>query len=135
MATKSMSYDHPAYRAVLGQSHHCIAGANAVSINRFNAYQRAIIKSVTGTVLTAGTSAGAGNGVIVKAVTAAGATTTAIATISLNTLTSGQAVNVVPSATTLAQGEYLTFTNGTDATGVANVAVEYVLNPGADVTE
>ena len=59
---------------------------------------------------------------------------TAIATISLNTLTSGQAVNVVPSATTLAQGEYLTFTNGTDATGVANVAVEYVLSPRANVT-
>lgn len=136
MATKSMAYDHPAYIGVGSQSFACAAGASAVSANKFIAFTNLIVKSVTVAVVTAGTSAGAGNAIIVKQITGQGTTTTALATATLGTNTAGVSVNVaITTNGTLAQGETLTFTNGTDATGAAVVGVEYVVVPGATVTQ
>lgn len=136
MATKSMAYDHPQYMVAQSSVHSAPAGANAVAAGKFLAFTNLIIKSATAAVITAGTSAGGGNGVIVKAITGQGTTTTALGTISLNTQTSGVSANVVLSSgtSTLLQGEYLTFTNGTDATGASIVSIEYVPVPGATVT-
>lgn len=131
---KSFSYDHPAYRVPQVSNHACAAGANAVSANRFTAFTNLIVKAAQVTVKTAGTSASAGNGVIIKKIVTSGSTTTAITTIALNTQTAGVSTNVSLSDTELAAGEQLTFTNGTDATGAHDVAVEFVVKPGADVT-
>src|SRR5688572_28202860 len=125
MATKSMSYDHPQYTVAMSNSFACAAGANAVSVNKFVAYTTVLIKSLTAVVVTAGTSAAAGNGVIVKGIYGNGTATTALATLTLGTGTAATATNVAVSGT-LTQGESLTFTNGTDATGAALVCVEYI---------
>lgn len=137
MTAINLSYDHPAYRTPLAQSFACAAGANAVSANKFVAYTNVIIKAATVVVVTAGTSAGAGNGIIVKSVTGQGTTTTALATASMGTNTAGVSTNLVISSGTgtLLQGESLTFTNGTDATGANLVCIEYVPVAFANVTQ
>lgn len=121
-----MAYDDP--NAVIREerSFLTVAGANGVS-NKHAYFQKRRINAVHAIVVTAGTSAGAGNAVIVKGGPAG---TTAIATVTLGTLTAGQSVDVAVGSD-IASKDQLNFTNGTDATGVALVVLELQQYPDA----
>jgi hypothetical protein len=102
------------------------AGANGVS-PKYAYYQKRRLSAVHAIVVTAGTSAGAGNAAIVKGGPAG---TTALATITLGTLTAGAAVDVLVGSV-INPYDQLTVTNGTDTTGVALVVIETEQMPDA----
>ena len=133
MSTRNMAYDHAAYTVPLVHSVTTTAG-NATVSGRFVAFTDVILKSATVAVVTAGTSATTGNGLTFKTITGQGTATTSIGSVALNTLTAATSTNISLGGVALAQGESLTITNGTDATGVAAVAIEYLVKPGASVT-
>ena len=118
-----MAYDSPDYLIRREVAFETAAGAAAVGC-KFMQYQAFKLKAVHVQVTTAGTSAAAGNCVIVKS------GTTALATATLGSSTAGVTTSItintdVPSLTAL------TCTNGTDATGKALVVYEYEVLPTA----
>jgi hypothetical protein len=125
MATKSMSYDAPAYQAVLPLGFNLTGNAGATA--KFAAFTDTLVKSVTVKATTAGTSA--------DVVTMYKYSGTATSTQVLTTIGSGvvTGTNVV-STFTLAQGDAIGIVKGTDATAVYAVGVELGLVPRADVT-
>lgn len=137
MAVKSMAYDHPAYRVPQTASFSVAAGSAAHGA-KFVAFTTLLLKSATVVVGVAGTT------------TAAGANTYTFNKISGTTTTSvgfsgnlgttvaytvGTNVVLGSGTVTLAQGEMLSATRGTDATAVAEITYEFLINPGADVTD
>mgnify|MGYP007071609386 CR=1 FL=1 len=125
MATQSLSYDHPQYTV-----HGCFAG-NLTGVSkavRFCAFTNMIIKNYNLTPAIAGTSASQ----IYTAYKLTGTTTT---TQILTTYGSaGTAGTSVAGTFTLAQGDVLSITKGTDATDEMAVGIEYAVVPGASTT-
>lgn len=128
MATKNMSYDHPAYQAVLpvGLGVNA-AGANAVLGARFTAFTTMLVKSITAAIVTAGTSTTH----VIRSLVYRGGTSTDTAAIA--TMGSSGFVNVV-STLTLTQGDSLSLLLSSDATQVVQGGAELVIVPGGNVT-
>ena len=133
MATKSQSYDHPAYEVAFQQqaATTTLLGANAAGI-KYCAFTNLIIKAVTGWVTTAGTSADVMN--IVK-ISGTATTTTAYGTLgSGGTGVVSFSPGTASQVTTL-QGDIYYAQKGTDATGTYTAAtIEYVVQPLANLT-
>lgn len=136
MATKSMAYDHPAYLSPQTVSFSMAAGS-AAHAAKFVAFTNLLLKSATLMVTVAGTTTAAGantytfnkiSGTTTTSVGFSGNLGTTVAyTVGTNVVLGGGTVS-------LAKGEMLSATRGTDATAVAEVAYEFLLVPGADVT-
>lgn len=120
-----MSYDSP--NAVITREH-CAppttAGIGAVSA-RFRSFQAARLKAVHAIVVTAGTSTAAGHTLTLKH------GTTSIAAFALGTTVAGGTVSKTTLNEALAPLDEISITNGTDATGVAQILYEYSVNDGA----
>lgn len=139
------NYDHPSY--VTRQWFPCdvtTAGANGTSATVSWPYNMRIRKAAA-TVRTAGTSAGAGNGVtflyIGTAVTGftgtaltTSTTTATLGSVALGTSTAGSQVVSSDMDALLIAGGILALKNGTDATGVAKCVLEMYLDPGSQWT-
>ena len=119
-------YDHPSY---LTRQQICIgkttAGNGTVSL-QFSPLSTLRIRNVSAAVVTAGTSAGhiltIKNG------------TTSVGAITLSTSAAGVVGTSGDINVTLAAGSNLSITNGTDATGIAQVTLEAFLDPSASWT-
>lgn len=121
-----MSYEDPNAVYRREQTMASVAGANGTNAAaRFRVFQKARLVAAHAWVETAGTSAGAGNCIILKQGTAA------LATFTLGTLTANSQVDITALAATLNPGDAMTITNGTDATGVASVVLEMQQTPDA----
>ena len=128
MTTKSMSYEHPAYTAVLPvQLGENAAGASAQT-PRFIAFTTMLVKSITVAKVTAGTST---TFIERSLVVRAGGTSTETAV--LTTLGSTGYANVT-STLTLTQGDGLAVLTGSDATEVVAASAELLIQPGGNVT-
>lgn len=139
MATSQGPCDHPSYivrtQIFLGKT---TAGANGTS-QTYAPTNNMRLRNVSAVVVTSGTSSGAGNQVIVGCVGTCttfttgvgtqGTGTTTLGTVVLGSSTAGSVgtsgdLNVVVNA-----GSFVYLKNGTDATGVANVAIEAHVDP------
>jgi hypothetical protein len=131
--TKNMAYDHPAYTVPFAKTGFNTAGATATSL-RFAAFTAMIAKSLTGTVVVAGT--GTGNATILAQKIAAGGTaiTTLGPLVVLGTNALGFTTNVLMTNGAISAGDVVSVLHGADATSVFAVALELVLTPGASVT-
>lgn len=134
MATKSMSYDHPAYRVPMSESFVTTAGASGVGA-KYVAFTTTLLKSATIMVQTAGTTtAAAGNDFTFFKIS--GTTTTSVGySGNLGTTVAFTVGTQVAVSGTLAKGEMVAARHGTDATQVAAITYEFLLSPGADVTD
>lgn len=127
MTTKSMSYDNAAYLVpqlvCLGE-----LKGNAGNTQRFASFTNALIKSIQLKVVTAGTGASSD---VVNMMTVAGTatTTTALATFTATVYTTN-----VTTTLSLAAGDAIWLTKGTDATEVVACGAELLIVPGASVT-
>jgi hypothetical protein len=128
MATKSMSYDHPAYLSPYVFSGLSAAGASGVT-TKFAAFTAMKIKAVISGPVVAGTSAS--QPLLFSKSGTATSTTTLTALTSASTAT---IYDQLSTAVTLAQGDQFWYTHGTDATASNAVAFECVVTPGANVT-
>lgn len=129
------AYDAPQYTVAEVFNLTTTAGANTVQTQKFVAFAALQLKAVQATAITAGTSATTGHCAILKVITAGGTTTTAVGTVALGTSSANVTTNTAFASTaTMAQGDILTITNGTDATGVIALAIEYRTQPGATYT-
>jgi len=119
------NYDDANYRVrrVIGPIK-TTAGANGTSAS-FNLPWDVNLHQVTATVVTAGTSATTGNQVFILNGTAS----VASSSIALNTLTAGQTGTTGDLATKIPAGNLISIKNGTDATGVADVMIEFNIAP------
>ena len=130
MATKSMSYDHPAYTVPITSSDVVGAGA-ATTYARFCAYTAMVLKSVQVQVATLGTASAANT--IYKV--SSGTTTTSLGAFAMSTSAVGVTTNILIGAGgTMVQGDSLYILTGADATARQVVAYELNLVPGATVT-
>lgn len=122
---KQLAYDHQAYLApyvFMGQT---AVGANGVS-PRFAAFTAMQIRAVCATPSIASTSASQPL-LFVKSGTATATTTlTALTSAAVAPLT-----NVLATAVTLAQGDAVWVTHGTDATALLALGIECYAVPGA----
>src|SRR5512134_2451011 len=119
MATKSLSYDHPAYITPYVFSGSTTVGANGIS-QKFAAFTAMQIKAVQTAPNIASTAAGSQP----LMYTVSGTTT---ATTTLTVLTSAARTNInnaLATAVTLAQGDQFYVTHGTDATAQLAIAIE-----------
>lgn len=129
--TKNMAYDHPSYTSV-----HLFGGVNAAGANsvqaRFAAFTSLLPKSLTASVITAGTGTGNATLTLVKVL---GTNTSSYCTVTMGTAAAGVTTNVLCTSTVpVAAGEVLHVQGGADATGVWATGIEYVIQPGASVT-
>ena len=132
MSTRSMSYDHPAYLAVLpvalGRN---TAGASAVS-NRFVAFTTTLVKSMSSIAVTSGTST---THIMRSIVLRNGGTSTETAVLyTLGSAALSTGVGYVATTLTLFQGDAVAVLGGSDATMVAEHSLEMLILPGANVT-
>jgi len=135
MATRSMSYDHPAYTVPHIHSVVTTAGAAAVTA-KFLAFTTMLMKSATVTLTTTGTLTAAGNTQLTFQKRSTNGTTS-VGFVNLNpfgTATVNPVGTNVTLSGTLAQGEQLVAVSGTDGTAVALVTYEFLISPGANVT-
>lgn len=135
MATKSMSYDHPAYTAVYAVPTGQMNGASGTS-TKMAAWSALTVKSVTLAATTVNTSADVVNLLVVR--TGAGTNTTT-STTAYGTFGSGAfSANFTPALATnqvaLNQGDTWWVQKGADATGTYVGMVELVTTPLANVT-
>lgn len=128
MATRNMAYDHPAYTAVHGWGGSLLAGAAAVS-QRFIAHANLQLKAINFTTVTVGT--GAATDAKTLFIIRAGTSTE---TTALFTTTAAIYSTNLTNTNTLARGDVVYFSKGTDATEVGAIGIEYVIVPGANVT-
>ena len=128
MAVRNFSYDHPAYLAVGNFSGSLLAGASALS-QRFVAHANLTLKAVHFTTVTIGTGAATDAKTLFVISQGTATTTTALFT-STAAIYSTRAL----ATNTMARGDVAYVTKGTDATEVGAIALEYIINPGADVT-
>lgn len=120
----SGAYTHPSFLTRQHMVFLTTAGANGTS-NSFIMPSDVNVHQMSAVVVTAGTSAGTGHGVFLLS----GTTSVTSSMISLNTLTAGQTGTTGDLATKITAGTRISFKNGTDATGVARVTLEYNLAP------
>jgi hypothetical protein len=132
MATKSMSYDDPVYRARY-TSGGPISGsgiAGTISAHRFVAFTDMLVKAYNFKPKTAGTIANAITALKINA-NGTGTTTHVLTTYGSAAIASTNILGTF----TLAVGDCLDINNaGTDATIQLGCSVEYALVPGAAVT-
>lgn len=129
MADKNMAYDHPAYLTPVVFSGNTTVGANGVS-QRFAAFTAMQIKAVHSTPAIASTAAGSQ-----PLLYTVSGTTTATSTLTVLTSAARTArTDALATPVSLARGDWLYLTHGTDATAVMSFAVEANLTPGANVT-
>lgn len=129
MATKSMSYDHPAYTSVRNLTIGTTAATAAAAGTKYAAFTNQILKSVTIKPTTAPTASD-----VVQFLQVSGTTTT---TTALTTFGSGATtfVNVaLATQPVLLQGDTYWVQKGTDTVGVYIGEFEVVTQPGANVT-
>ena len=126
-----MTYDHPEYLVAKGHSITTTAGNGTVG-GRFVAYTDTILKSAQVVAVTAGTTAG--HTLTFRVISGNGTTTTSVGSVTLSTSSANTSTNVSLGNAAMTKGDVLTITNGTDATGVAAVSVEYRTRPTAAVT-
>jgi hypothetical protein len=117
-----MAYDSPEFHTRRTACYETAAGASAVGA-KFASFQKLRLKAVHTIVTVAGTSAGAGNSLIIKN------GTTALATFTLGTTTAGAAQSATGLNSDVTSLTQLTATNGTDATGKNLVIYEYETHP------
>jgi len=110
-------YDHPNFITRREFGIDTVAGAATVGA-RFARFQKHKLKAVHVRVIAAGTSAGAGNALIVRH------GTTAIGTFTLGTTTVGATQSIVMNRE-VSSLELVDGTNGTDATGRVHVIYEH----------
>jgi len=123
---KSLAYDHPAYLTPIVFMGQTTVGANGVS-PKFAAFTAMQVRAACVTPNVASTAAGSQPLMFVKSGTATTTTT-------LTALTSAAVAplaNVLGTAVSLAQGDQVWLTHGTDATAVMSVSVEMYATPGA----
>lgn len=126
MATRGFgSYDDPNFRVRREAFQRTAAGNGGVMT--FRSYQAIRMKAIHGFVLVAGTSNSPGHALTVKQ------GTTSIGLLALGTNTAGVSTSL-PLNVTGTAGEQFSVTNGTDATGTAEVIWEYEVLPDAVVT-
>ena len=129
MATKSQAYDHPAYQVPYIFSGATTVGANGAT-TKFAAFTAMQIKAVTYAPNIASTAAGSQ-----PLMYTVSGTTTATSTLTALTSASRASLNTaLATAVTLAQGDQVYVTHGTDATAQLAVAIECYLTPGANLT-
>lgn len=135
MTTMSKAYDAAAYtgRQVVNMS--SVTGAAGVS--RFTVFTDSLLFSFQATVQTAGTSVGAGAGLVATVIS--GTSTTTLGTLTLGSSTANTTVNLVATSAAggfpLIAGDRVILTQGTDATVVAVVCAELAIKPGATLTK
>lgn len=134
MATKNMSYDHPAYLARLAACQVEAGGAATTQYGKYAAFTAMLALSATFTVTTAGTAAGH----LFSILKISGTATSTLATSTLGTGAAGTVANVALSTAaggiTLLQGDILSIVSGPDVVGKAVASVEVALQPLANVT-
>lgn len=125
---KTLTYDHPAYITPIIFPGQTTAGASGVS-PKFGAFTAMQIRAVPVTPNVASTAAGSQPLMFVKSGTATSTTT-------LTALTSAAVANlpnVLATSVSLAKGDQVWLTHGTDATAVLSFGIECYLTPGASL--
>lgn len=124
-----MSYDHAAYLVPQVLAGNTTVGANGVS-QKFAAFTAMQVKAVHVAQTVASTAAGSQ-----PLMYSLSGTTTTTTTLTVLTSASRAAVtNALATAVSLARGDQVYLTHGTDATTVMSFAIECVVTPGANVT-
>ncbi|MGE0706096.1 MAG: hypothetical protein AB7I50_23340 [Vicinamibacterales bacterium] len=126
MATRSLGrYDHPNFLVRREAHQKTVAGNGAVKT--FRHYQKMRLKALHSIVVTAGTSDSPGNALTIKH------GTTSIGAVALGTATAGvtftNTFNLDVDSLAL-----LSVTNGTDASGVADIIWEFEVLPDSALT-
>lgn len=125
---KTLAYDHAAYRVPIILSDDTTVGANGIT-SKFAAFTAMQIRACLMTPNVASTAAGSQPLMFVKSGTATTTTTlTALTSAAVTPLT-----NVLATAVSMAQGDQVWVTHGTDATAVLCVAIEAYATPGASL--
>jgi len=125
---KTLGYDHPAYQVPTIFSGPTTVGANGVG-TKFIAHTAGQLRAVTMRPITASTAAGSQP----LAFTLTGTTTS---TATLTVLTSAAVAtlpNVLATSVTMAAGDVMWATHGTDATAIVGVSFEFYPAPGASL--
>ena len=128
MATKTMSYDHPAYLVPIVHSGSTTAGANGVT-TKFAAFTAMKLKRVIHGPNLALVSTSASQPLVYTQSGTATATTTLTAITSAAYTVAEDDITDV----SLAAGDVFWYTHGTDATTSRSVAFECSIIPGATV--
>lgn len=124
--SKTLAYDHEAYRTPIVFMGQTTVGASGVS-PKFAAFTAMQVRAVLLTPNVASTAAGSQPLMFVKSGTATTTTTlTALTSAAITPLT-----NVLATAVSLTQGDQVWVTHGTDATAVASLGIECYPTPGA----
>lgn len=126
MATQSLRYDHPNHLVRREHSITPTAGATTVS-GKVRNFQAMRLKAAHATVTTAGTATAHGYDVY--------SGTTSIGTIPLSTNTAGYTLSVDLNNTAVAAGDTMEIRSLADATGVADVVLEYSADAAALITK
>jgi hypothetical protein len=125
-----MEYAHPAY-LVPQMTNADLVATTAFQAGRFAAWATMICKSAQCTVVVAGTDT------VIPTITFRkinGTSTTTIGTANMSTQAIGYTTNVLFTNGTYAVGDFFVAVKGADATGVFAVGVEWLIQPGVDVT-
>lgn len=126
MATHSTRYDHP--NILVRREHSIIATAGATTaFGKMRNFQAMRLKGAHATVITAGTATTHGYDVY--------SGTTSVGTIALSTNTAGYTLSVDLSNAAVAAGDYMEIKSLADATGVAEVVLEYGSDAQAVITK
>ena len=155
MTTKNMSYDHPAYVArAQHQTAQQVAGASK-AFDKFVAFTAMHVFSINATTVTAGTSTytawngtatvtTTGTGDQVSGIRVSGTTTTTYGPYALDNAVgsfrriqmsqSGVGSSTADGGVALLQGDTFNMVRGTDATAVQILAMEYGIDPNANVS-
>jgi hypothetical protein len=125
MKLGTLRYDHPNHLVHREHSISPSAGATTVS-GKMRNFMAMRLKAAHATVTTAGTAAGHGYDVY--------SGTTSIGTIPLSTNTAGYTVSVDLLNAAVAKGDTMEIRSLADATGVADVVLEYTADAQAEIT-
>jgi len=126
MATQSMRYDHP--NVLVRREHSITPTASSTTVfGKMRHFQAMRLKAAHATVATAGTNAGHGYDVY--------SGTTSVGSISLGTTAAGGAVSVDLSNVAVAAGDTMEIRSLVDATGIADVVLEYGADAQAVITK
>jgi len=134
MASKSMSYDHPAYTAVISANLSPGAAGASNQSGRFVAWTAMAIKSVSVITTVSGTSTTHIQRLLLYRGGGTSTETTVLMTLGSASLGTAVGNFAATSTMTLAQGDSVSLLQGTDATIVAQASLELVIQPGANVT-
>ena len=130
MAKRSFNYDHPAY-LVPQITHIDVPATTVAQAGRLAAWTTLIAKSAQISVMAAGTDTVIPTLVFRKI---NGTSTTVIGSSNLSTNAIGYTTNVLFTNGTYATGDAFVAVKGADATAIFAVGVEWLIQPGSDVT-